>query len=391
MTKPPRPDAEAPKFARGKGNNVLTKPGTDIQFNQPSAGKIARGRILPCFDFSLEPSDKAFAESYVPYRDMNDIRPDEHASWNQWYFPFEMYNFYGPNHRSFFSPRVRARLQLTDVASEANDPISRMSYLVAKDPKWTHLGHLAASTYNAPPGTPPSPLCRSRTMALMNFYGVHGDKEPQNMVLMIPEGGMAFITTQLNKFRKSSAALRDPKWPDYMFGDVTDPETGLLAWSVLKSMSGDKSSNTLTFSKLDDSAQDATASPVSKEVLGRRHNFFDTDNGIHIPTPQEVLNWVIEDGMVPLEFIKIAVGAYLDVPDAPTARRQEPTQNHTTEKSYENKETRPPTAPGAKNNSNPFTPPAEEDDDGDDIPFLAKPNLVRTFWRSYLLQGSCRA
>jgi hypothetical protein len=201
----------------------------------------------------------------------------------------------------------------------------------------------------------------------MNFFGTHGDKEPQNFVIMLPEGGMDFIKTQLNKFRKASAVLRDTKWPDYMFGDVTDPETGLLAWSTLKPIFGDKTANTLTFSKLDDSSADVTVVPITQEILARRLNFFDLSS-IHVPTPQEVLNMVIEDGVVPLEFIREACGQYLDVPEAPTKPSNWDRAQESMAAPQQQKASQPPKAdPLPKSN------PLPDEDPDDDIPFHNTP------------------
>lgn len=363
MIKPPRPDdvPQQQKTSSGARSGNLTKPGVNALFVQPSANKGVRGRILPCFNFDIDAADPKFKTAWSPYRDKSAIDPDDaeaHAPWNQWYFPFEMYSFFGPNKRSFLSPRVRARLGLSDVAEECYDPISRMGYLIAKDDKWKHLGHLTASNFNAPPGTPPPAMSRSRGMVFMNFYGTFGDRdEDQNFVLVIPEGGMDFIKGQLNKVRKSSVRLLDPNWPDYLFGDVTNPQTGLLAWSTQKAVFGDKTANTLTFSKNDDSIADVEVMPVSDEVLAARVNYFDTTNTLHIPTPQEVLDWVIDDGMVPLEFIRYAVGKYLNVPsEAPVRKVEAPVQ-----------------APAAYRNPAVTTPPVPADDPEDDIPFTKDP------------------
>lgn len=331
-------------------------------FVTPSANKEVRGRILPCFDFEVPLNSPRFKTAWVPYRDPSAVDPDNpenHAPWNQWYFPFEVYSYMGPNKRTFLSPKVRARLGLTDLAEEAHDPIARMCYLMQKDEKWKHLGHLCASTYNAPPGTPTPPLSRSRNLVFLNFYGSYGDREDHNFVLQLPEGGMDFIKGQLNKFKRSSAKTIDPDWPDYMFGDVTNPKTGLRAWSTQRPYF-DKTVNTITFSKNDDSAADAEVLPVSDEVLAGRLNFFD-ETVMHIPTPQEVLDYVLDDGMVPLEFIKHAVGKYLNVPDAPTRKVEQPS-SYRVPSDGGNKE---PVAPGAKGKT-----AVKDVDEDDDIPFV---------------------
>jgi hypothetical protein len=62
---------EAPQQNSNRSNLRLTKNG--VQYVFVSKTNPVRGRILPSYDFTLNPKDQGFATSFVPYRDPSRI------------------------------------------------------------------------------------------------------------------------------------------------------------------------------------------------------------------------------------------------------------------------------------------------------------------------------
>jgi hypothetical protein len=57
-----------------------------------------------------------------------------------------------------------------------------------------------------------------------------------------------------------------------------------------------------------------TSSSEGRDILTNRYNIGDTDEVTYIPTYQEILNYIVEDGNIPYDVIFEACGNYADVP-----------------------------------------------------------------------------
>jgi hypothetical protein len=307
-------------YTYGGRNTFFYSPQNRIVF--PSAKFGVKGRILPSFDFSLNPQDEAFATSYIPYRDRSVVDPDtDHPVWTYWYYDrFDVYRFWGPENRAFFSPRVIANFGDCHWKDpQAYDPINQLNYRLRQDSKfaerWSdYVWHTKPNMTAAPDNKPL--LVAPAKMALMNFYGIYGEEEERcNFLLGVTHGGMQYICAQLNKGPRPGTEEIDPDWAEYLAGDITSPERGLLVWSAQKKLgTAGKDANTLCFSEKEDFLKGHKVARVSKDVLAARVNFFDRDSTMRIMKPQEVADFLVSDTKLPLEMLKEASLDYVSYP-----------------------------------------------------------------------------
>lgn len=315
------------------GRSVLTKR-KDIRVVFPAGDSVVKGRILPSFDHSLSPHDEGFPVSWVPYRDKDITGSTGHPSFNYWFYDqFEVYRFWGPQNRSFLSPRTKIRMGLAQ-RNEILDPIDRMNDIVRKNPdKW---GHLSAHIRPSGDIRKFKPLLTlPQDIGFCNFFGTAGDDtEPSNFLLGMSGGGFNYIMTQLQKFTVPGTQPRDENWPTYLLGDVTHPLTGLKAWSGQKALSSaGRPANVMFFSNKEDFLSGHEVIPVTPAVLKNRCNFLDTETVMHIPSLEEMVEWILEVPEIPTDLLREAVGGRITIPDKHNTIVSTPTQAAKTETS----------------------------------------------------------
>jgi hypothetical protein len=317
-------------YTYGGRNTFFYSPQNRIVF--PSAKFGVKGRILPSFDFSLNPQDEAFATSFVAYRDRTVVDPEtDHPVWTYWYYDrFDVYRFWGPENRAFFSPRVVSNFGDCHWKDpQAFDPINQLNYKLRQDKvfaeRWEKYVWHTVPNMNATPDNKPV-LVAPAKMALMNFYGSYGEEEERsNFLLGVTHGGMQYICAQLNKGPRPGTEEIDSDWPEYMAGDITAPSRGLLVWSSQRKLgTAGKDANTLVFSDKEDFLKGHKVARVSEEVLSKRVNFFDRDSTIRIMKPQEVADFLVSDTNLPLEMLKEASNDVVSYPASRGPRSSAP-------------------------------------------------------------------
>jgi len=362
-------------YTYGGRNAIAKQKDTRIVF--PSADNSVKGRVLPSYDFSLNPNDAAFAESWGPYRDKDLISASGHPAFNYWFYDqFEVYRFWGPQNRSFISPRTKVRMGAA-TRREILDPIDRMNDIVRKNPgKWSTMAPHIKSSGDLKVFKPL--LLLPSEIGFCNFFGTAGDDvEPGNFLIGMSGGGFQYIMNQLQKFTVPGTTPRDPNWPTYLLGDVTHPTTGLKAWSGQKSLSAaGRPANVLLFSTKEDFLSGHEELPVDVNALKGRRNFLDLDNVMHIPSLEEMVEWIVEVPEIPIELLREAVNGRVPVPDRTNATTSVPN-------SAPKQETKQETATSANAQKPlPFvskapveeetTPPWEDKDTNDDTPTFEK-------------------
>jgi hypothetical protein len=349
------------------GRNILLKDNT-VRIIFPSEQKKVTGRIMPSFQFdSLSEKDQAFKSSTLPYRDGAVFDPTTgHPVWTWWFFDkFEVYRFWGPENRAFFSPRTWKAFS-EDSRAKTLDPIDRLNWIVRNDAKWAdYKFHTLPQVASA--GGPPKNkhlLPMPTRVGLCNFYGRFDAEEEDSVFLLgLTMGGFKFITTQLNKAPSSRSPAHDPNWPDYMFGDITDPSTGLLCKSSMKDVGPSRKANTLVFSDLDDFLKNHKVMKIPQAKLEQRLNFFDFENVINIPSAEEIVQYLVDESNLPIDLIKEAVGDYVSVPNRTTS----PVPNKGAAAASTGGSPAPPRSVASTStstdSSSPWGDPEDEDDD----------------------------
>ena len=389
MYTPYYPDEDNNGTQTNRNNLKLTKDGVNhviLSKNNPAVG-----RILPSFDFSLNPKDEAFKTSFSPYRDKDKLSDQGIPVFRSWFFYYPMHTYLGKNKHFFVSPRIRKAFNPGAAAIDCFDPVEEMFWKIRrKDTQHMHLRHLVMK----PQGSTEVvnlPLAAARRLAVMNFYGSVDPKyDNSNFLLVLSEMGMNMTKEVLDMAGLRSQAPRDPNWQDFLFGDVTHPTTGLEARATTKVATGNNERgigiNTMCFSTGDKTLAGSKEVAVPMEALAGRYNFFDIENVWNIPHPQTIVDRLIDDNEIPLEFMKEVCGNFCDFPSKESPRFDEestsfPSQgtpepeiprvfvNTTPEPTYAGPRTIPgtpaydaPQAAAPSPLSNPGIPPQEETD-----------------------------
>jgi hypothetical protein len=198
------------------------------------------------------------------------------------------------------------------------------------------------------------PLAAARKLAVMNFYGSVDPKyDNSNFLLVLSEMGMNMTKEVLDMAGLRSQAPRDPNWQDFLFGDITHPTTGLEARATTKVATGNNERgigiNTMCFSTGDKTLTGSNEVAVSQEALAGRYNFFDIENIWNIPHPQTIVDRLIDDNEIPLEFMKEVCGNFCDFPSKESPRFDEEST------SFPSKEASEPEIPRVFVNTTPET------------------------------------
>ena len=314
---------EAPQQNSNKNNLRLTKNG--VQYVFVSKTNPVRGRILPSYDFTLNPKDQGFATSFVPYRDPSRISDQGLPMFRSWFFYFPMHTYLGRNKHFFVSPEVRADFNPTATELEKYDPVKDMFWKIRRnDTEYMHLRNLVVKPKNSTEIIN-LPLALAKRCAVMNFFGSNDGKNPDsNFLAILSDMGMTMVKEVLDAAGLRSQAPRDENWADFLYGDVTHPITGLEARAGTKIPTGNNERgipvNTLQFADNDKTLNGARALSVTIEALAGRHNFFDIENIWNIPSAQEIVDRLVDDGEIPLEFMKTVCGKFCDFPDREAVR-----------------------------------------------------------------------
>lgn len=177
--------------------------------------------ILPSFDYSLSPKDRAFSESYLPCRDREHLDSNGNYDLTGWYLPFRGYTLYGKNYSSFVSPSTWRG----DDNRPMPDPIIDLYNYVknSKDSEYDKL--MEWKTFSR------SVLELPSFLHIMNVWGPptstqDKDQEEKNRLLILKYTGWQALVADINRTGVTDAA--DKNWPNHVFGDPTDPKRAII-------------------------------------------------------------------------------------------------------------------------------------------------------------------
>lgn len=276
------------------------------------------GVILPAFDHTMSRADEDYKYGYLPYRDVSRPDPEKNniPKFNMWAYVFKIYSFFGKSFSTFLSP----------LKWKKEDPIISLRKLIHSKYKGNAEymvlveGDKKAGDWKAQKAYLQNPT----VMYLLNAYcpptySKDGNREPGNHILGLKTTAFDHLVQDLDKPRPASLAQpRDPNWPAFLFGDITDPNNAVMFNTVTRMVeTGNGNKNNTTLLNLGDCTYDGkfnyTPGNVTREMLAGR---FDIPAEIYIPSPQEIVDVIVEDGVVPLELIREACSGYAAV-DSP--------------------------------------------------------------------------
>jgi len=160
-----------------------------------------------------------------------------------------------------------------------------------------------------------------RQFALMNFWGHGADeknpKVPGNCLVAISIQGFGILLDDLAYPPPHGSVSRDPNFPETIYGDITNPSTGLWATAMQVQSAGSATTPfSFVFSESKTTLNGARVVPVGDDVLAARTRF--TREMFNIPTQQEYVNMVRESKEIPVEFLR-EIRPECDIPDRKNA------------------------------------------------------------------------
>lgn len=272
-------------------------------------------RFLPAFDYSLTREDEAFKTSVLSYRTGNlDDETDpltDTEGFSSWFFTVKGYTFFGNDQKKFLSGYT-----LGEPYYETGiDPIRDTYVYISKS-----LTHFPASVKELVDK-------KEEVDGKLVSKKTYLQKTPRefalaNVLLFNPEENtwenkiLEFTSASLNHLKRTLCvkAGRDdevitPEWDKYLFGDITHPKCGSIA-NTKKTKIENYETACFYFSKNNQDLIGREALPVTDEQLAKRWDIADTDNVTHISPYQELLDYLVADGEVPLEILEAACGKY---------------------------------------------------------------------------------
>jgi hypothetical protein len=294
----------------GEFTHGFVQSGTKaIQFRATQPGEM---RILPSFDYNSHKPDSAeFGTSFTGYRD-SSLKEDYKTrtpGFTSWYFGVIGYTFYGSSRRSFLSPLTGGNMNRKGVCP-LNDVYNYCRN--NQDPQVHSIMEKAEGDMNPRAQKP-------RVFGMMNVY--YRDPETgdcENQIGIATQASLDLLKRNLAHRAGRGDPVLSEQWSDFLYGDVTDPMTGLTAFvreTPLDNNPAIKFAGIHFSSRpgyLDGSKPWAIdpSTDEGKAVLESRYNIQDTDDVTKLASYDDLLQYAVSDGEIPYEAIERACSPY---------------------------------------------------------------------------------
>ena len=294
---------------------IFTKQGIASMLFKKRANQVAadlpKMRILPCFDYSLYGS-AAFQDSWVPFK------TSDQSNFTQWAIPVKGYTYFGKLWEHFLSPAT-AQPVTSKYAAKFTDPIADLSSFIrmsVRNNKTLRDGvtplitqeELELASQPRESGKFVVLPMKPRAFLLVNALVENketGAWEPK--VVILSSQAYKLLTEFLEQRPGRSDPIVSEAFPDYLFGDITDPNDGCIL--LPKEESSDSGLKILTLAPSYNSKTLAghTKFPITGEQLRSRVLLNDTDNVLDIWDYQRILDQMCKDPAIPLEVLEKAM------------------------------------------------------------------------------------
>ena len=288
-----------------------------IRYLIPSEKKRVSGRILPARDASMSPEDSAYATSVVPYRDRTSGLRDQDTQTEAlagWYSAIKGYKYFGRLMANLTSPLSLKALGGDISIAEIADPIQDCRALARNNPDWKHLTEKPTG-----PGVDQrakAVIPRESNFALLNMYAQEERGPWETQLVVVAHQAVEDLKKKLAlQTARNQAEVADPNWPDYLYGDVTDPQNGFLV-NILPFKVGAITVNGFVFGTKENTIEGCRKQPVTPEILADRRVLF-SPKTLRIDTYQDIVNFLVADGTIPYEIIVAACSNMANVPPPP--------------------------------------------------------------------------
>lgn len=284
----------------------------------PSKNKSFSGRILPMFDYvGTSKADPDFAKSWAPYRDKGSINQETGQPDLVAFFGMGLcYSWFGNKQVSFLSPHTLKYTHGAEKRNEMIDPLADIHRYAKKheDPAVRALTEREENKKDAKVVLPYPQL-----RYFFNFYGTSGaDRTMRNYVIDFSSKGFNDLCAKLAEWRPAHERVLDSDWPEYLFGDITNPDTGLIIDTVSLPSSPQPFNGIIFTAGSHKSSKGVQSRAVPEEALVKRVHFYGDDMGFKIRSAQEIVDFLVEDGSVPYYLIQEVCSNYANVPPEPS-------------------------------------------------------------------------
>lgn len=299
-----------------QGNQILGMFQKGIDYTWPAEDKELKGRLLPARNADLLPEDKAYAGSVVAYRDLSSGDLDADTStpaFTGWYTNILCYRFFGRTQESFISPAtIREALGEGADPMDVADPVEDCARLAKRsgNPDWEKL--IEKPDTKKGRATLPYPGKSS----LFNMYLPNKKGEWRNTIVITSRQALLDLKRQLAWPTPRDIDPVDPKWQNYLFGDITDPQNGLVV-RLRKKQLEQISVNGFVISDREYTLNGVERKPIKDpKILLGRYDLMSSDT-LKLYPYVDLVKFLVEDGTVPYNLIVEACSARCDVPPPP--------------------------------------------------------------------------
>lgn len=305
------------KIQAQKENNYwggYYKPG--VYGGTPTQKKMFSGRILPAFNYELSTADANFASSWIPYRNVNNI--DEQTNQpvlNAFFAVVAAYSWFGNKQVSFLSPSTLRFTHSISRGPELIDPVQDIRNFARKheDPAIRALTERPANVKDAKIIIP-----YAQRRYVFNFYGTAGsDRTQRNYLVDVSQKAFEDLAGKLSEWRPSHEQPLDNNWPNYLYGDITDPNNGVMVDTVAIPSNPQPFNGFIFTSGSHKSTKGVRQCPVPTEALTGRYQLYGDASVFKIMQAQEIVEFLVEDGAIPYHLIQEVCGNYCNVPPPP--------------------------------------------------------------------------
>ena len=289
---------------------------TGVYGGTPTQKKMFSGRILPAFNYQLSQADSEFPTSWMPYRNADNVDPETNQPVLSAFFAVAAaYSWFGNKQVSFLSPSTLRFTHNISRGPELIDPIQDIRNFAKKheDPAIRALCERAENKKESKIILPyPS------RRYIFNFYGTAGsDRTERNYLIDVSQKAFEDLAAKLSEWRPAHEQILDQSWPNYLYGDITDPYNGILVETVSIPSSPQPFNGFVFTSGSHKSLKGVRSQPVTQAALAGRYHLYGDNSALKIMPAQEIVDFLVEDGSIPYHLIEEVCSNYANVPARP--------------------------------------------------------------------------
>jgi hypothetical protein len=271
-------------------------------------------RFLPAFDDTVS-NPEEHKLSTIPYRSEDPDRMDPDTKtpeFTAWFFIVHGYTFYGRGTRSFLCPYTTE--PQVSRKKPGVDPINDVrNYVYGTEDTNLIKSMTEQQTAKSSPASP-----KPRQMMLSNILMM---TDPQtraceNQIGILSWSAYLDLKEKLARRTGRNDPIISPEWEDFLYGDVTHPEQGLMATIKATTMESNPNISFAAahFSDVVGRLDGHTPWPMEADneqgqaLLANRYNIGDLDKVTNIWSYQRILDYLVSDGSIPYDIIERACG-----------------------------------------------------------------------------------